>query len=82
MTRDQMLSELKQFVGRELLDDRGGGLDERTPLLEWGVIDSLSIAELLSFSSERFDIDVPQSEVTPENLKNLDAYVSMLVRLA
>ena len=77
-----MLSELKEFVGRELLGGRDDGLDEHTPLLAWGVIDSLSVAELVSFTSERFEIAVPQSEVKPENLKDLDAYVSMLTRLA
>ena len=81
MTREEMMSELKQFVGEELLDGRDTGLDEHTPLLEWGVIDSLSVAELVSFTSERFEIDVPQQEVTPDNLKHLDAYVGMLMRL-
>jgi 2-hydroxymuconate-semialdehyde hydrolase len=81
MTREQMLSELKDFVSKELLDGRGAGLDEHTPLLEWGVIDSLSVAQLLSFTSERFDIEVPQREVTPENLKDLEAYVDVLTRL-
>jgi 2-hydroxymuconate-semialdehyde hydrolase len=76
-----MLNELMQFVGRELLDGRDAGLDEHTPLLEWGVIDSLSVAELLSFTSERFQVEVPQTEVTPGNLKDLDAYVDMLTRL-
>ena len=28
------------------------------------------------------DITIAQGEVTPENLKDLDAYVSMLMRLA
>ena len=40
------------------------------------------MAELVSFTSERFEIDVPQAEVKPENLKDLDAYVSLLTRLA
>ena len=81
MTREEMLSELKQYVGRELLDGRDAGLDEHTPLLEWGVLDSLSVAELVSFTSDRFEIDVPQGEVTPDNLKDLDAYVGMLMRV-
>jgi acyl carrier protein len=76
-----MLSELKQFVASELLDGRDRGLTEHTPLLEWGVIDSLSVAELLTFTSDRLGIDVPQTEVTPENLKDLDAYARMLMRL-
>jgi acyl carrier protein len=82
VTREEMLGELKQFIGRELLDGRDQGLDEHTPLLAWGVIDSLSVAELVSFTNERFGIDVPQSEVKPENLKDLDSYTGMLMRLA
>jgi len=75
-----MLGELRQFVVSELLDGRDTGLDEHTPLLAWGVLDSLSVNVLVSFTSERFGIAVPQSEVTPENLKDLDAYVAMLTR--
>jgi acyl carrier protein len=81
VTREDMLGELKHFIGRELLDGRDAGIDEHTPLLAWGVIDSLSVAELLSFTSERFDIEVPQQDVSPENLKDLDAYVGLLMRL-
>jgi acyl carrier protein len=76
-----MLVELKGFIVDELLDGRPAGLDEHTPLLEWGVIDSLSVAELVSFTSERFGIVVPQREVSPQNLRDLDAYASMLSRL-
>jgi acyl carrier protein len=80
VTREEMLGELKAFVVSEFLDGRDTGLDEHTPLLAWGVLDSLSVNVLISFTSERFGIAVPQSEVTPENLKDLDAYVAMLTR--
>jgi acyl carrier protein len=80
VTREEMLGELKHFVVRELLDGRDTGFDEHTPLLAWGVLDSLSVNVLISFTSERFGIDVPQSEVTPGNLRDLDAFVTMLMR--
>jgi acyl carrier protein len=80
VTREEMLDELKLFVVSELLDGRDTGLDEHTPLLAWGVLDSLSVNVLVSFTSERFGINVPQGEVTPDNLKDLDAYVAMLLR--
>jgi acyl carrier protein len=82
VTREEMLGELKQFVGREFLDGRDTGLDEHTPLLAWGVLDSLSVNVLVTFTKEHFGIDVPSNEVTPDNLKDLDAYVAMLTRLA
>jgi acyl carrier protein len=81
MTREEMLDELRGFVVRELLDGRDTGLDEHTPLLAWGVLDSLSVNVLISFTSERFGIEVPQSEVAPQNLKDLDSYVALLTRL-
>jgi acyl carrier protein len=81
VTREEMLGELKGFVVSEFLDGRDTGLDEHTPLLAWGVLDSLSVNVLVSFTSERFGLDVPPSEVTPDNLKNLDSYVAMLTRL-
>jgi acyl carrier protein len=81
MTREEMLGDLRQFVVSELLDGRDTGLDEHTPLLAWGVLDSLSVNVLVSFTKERFGIDVPQGEVTPDNLKDLDAYVGLLMRL-
>jgi hypothetical protein len=80
VTREEMLSELKHFVVRELLDGRDAGFDEHTPLLAWGVLDSLSVNVLISFTSERLGIDVPQNEVTPGNLQDLDAFVTMLMR--
>jgi acyl carrier protein len=81
MTREQMLGDLKGFVVNEFLDGRDSGLDEHTPLLEWGVIDSISASQLVAFSKERFDVEVPQSELTPQNLQDLESYASMLERL-
>ena len=81
MTRQQMLGELKGFVVNEFLDGRDSGLDEHTPLLEWGVIDSISASQLVAFSKERFDVDVPQEELTPQNLQDLESYLSLLERL-
>jgi hypothetical protein len=81
MTREQMYGELRGFVVDELLDGRDTGLDEHTPLLAWGVLDSLSVNVLISFTNERLGIEVPPSEVTPQNLRDLDSYVSLLTRL-
>jgi acyl carrier protein len=81
VTREEMVDELRGFVVRELLDGRDTGLDEHTPLLAWGVLDSLSVNVLIDFTSERFGIEVPPSEVAPKNLKDLDSYVSLLTRI-
>ena len=81
MTRDEKLAELRSFVASEFLDGRDAGLDEDTPLLEWGVIDSISVAKLVSFSRDRFGVEVPQSEIVPANVQSLGAFVALLERL-
>lgn len=81
MNDDEMLAELRTFIANEFLDGRDAGLDADTPLLEWGVIDSISVSMLTAFVKERFGIDVPQSEVTAENLENLKAFTALLSRL-
>lgn len=81
MMRAEMLDDLREFVVTEMLDGREAGLDAHTPLLAWGVLDSLSVNALVSYTNEHFGIDVPPDDVTPENLKDLDAYVSLLERV-
>ena len=46
------------------------------------MLDSLSVNVLVTFTKERFGIDVPSGEVVPDNLKDLDAYVAMLMRVS
>jgi hypothetical protein len=79
MTDDGVLDRLKTFVRKELLDgDPMGELQETTPLLEWGVLNSLNTARLLTFIREDFRVLVPAAEVNAKNLRNLRAIASMV----
>ena len=73
---------LRAFIVDELLDGDGAGLEDGTPLLETGVLDSLSVVSLLAFLKSRFGLEVPQAEVTPKNLRNLGAIVALVERLS
>ncbi len=77
----QMLEELRSFVASEFLDGRDAGLDADTPLLDWGVIDSISVRKLVTFVRDRFGIDVPQTEVAAKNFASLRAFTALLSRL-
>jgi hypothetical protein len=81
VTREEMLGGLKQFVVSELLDGRDTGVRRAHAPCSHGECPTRCPSTCSSaFTSERFGIAVPQSEVTPENLKDLDAYVAMLTR--
>ena len=71
MASDRTLEQLTHFVATELLDGDGSALTETTPLLEWGVLDSVSILSLLAFIEHDLGVSVPDERVRPEHFQNL-----------
>jgi acyl carrier protein len=80
LTADEFIEPIRQYIVRHLLDGQMD-LDRRTPLLEWGVIDSFALTDLLAFVEDEFNIAVPGNEITPENLRDLEAIGALLSRL-
>jgi acyl carrier protein len=81
MAADTLIPELQVFVAREFLNGKDEGLDAATPLIEWGVIDSIAIVTLREFVSARFGVEIPNSELKPSNLTNLATIASLIERL-
>lgn len=81
LSKDEILLKLKTFIVDELLEGQDSGLDAQTPLLEWGVLDSLSMVTLLAYIEENLKIKVPDNEVKPENFHSLEALTNLLVGL-
>ena len=52
-----------------------------TELIEYGVLDSLAILNLVSFLEEEFRLVVPIEEFVPENFKTPAAVATMVARL-
>jgi acyl carrier protein len=44
---------------------------EETPLLETGLLDSLNLMTLVAFLERRYQLAVPENQITPTNFKNL-----------
>lgn len=49
------------------------GVSEETLLLEQGLLDSLGLVKLIAFLERRYQLTVPDEEITPENFRNLVA---------
>jgi acyl carrier protein len=77
----EYLEPLRRFVEERHLDGRAEVGDD-TPLLEWGIIDSLALADLIAFAEERFGVSVPLEAVTPESFSSLRAIASLFATLA
>lgn len=80
MTVDDYIEPIRDYIVCNHLDGQPG-LDRRTPLLEWGVIDSFALTDVLAFVEEEFEVVVPPSEMTPENLRDLETIGALLARI-
>lgn len=56
------------------------GLNEDTNLLESGAIDSLGILDLMNFLSERFGIELDDSDFEPSNFATMDSLARFVER--
>lgn len=55
-------------------------LDEETPLLRSGVVDSVGVIELVGYLERTFNCHVPEREITEENLGTLGAIGRFVAR--
>jgi len=68
----------ERLVPRELQDR----FDETSPLLEWGVLDSISTAVLLGFIRRELGVIVPAAQIEPANFADARSVAAMVRRLA
>jgi 2-hydroxymuconate-semialdehyde hydrolase len=76
--RDQLEAALLAFVTDELLDGDGRDLTTRTPLLELGIIDSLSIVSLLTHLEQQCGASIAPEQVRPEHFLNIQAIAAFV----
>ncbi len=78
---DRILEILRSYIASEVLDGKDIGLEPSTPLLEWGVINSLEIARLVAFISQQFGVSVPAEKVVATYFKDLQALTALVIEL-
>lgn len=82
MNTDAVTTRLLDFIRVEFLwSDEGREIDANTPLLEWGIIDSLRIALLQSFIINEWDVPVPAAMIDAKHFKNAASIATMICEL-
>jgi acyl carrier protein/D-alanine--poly(phosphoribitol) ligase subunit 2 len=67
--RSPMKEMILDYVRNEYLDEEDEDdidLDENTPLISSGIVDSFSMVSLKTFLEKKFDIKLPDADATPE----------------
>ncbi|HET9172181.1 MAG TPA: hypothetical protein VFN97_22325 [Actinospica sp.] len=83
---ERIEDRITAFVRDTFLDgDPRGELDAGTPLLEWGVLNSLRMTQLLAFLREGLDetdrAKVPALQINAQNFKNIRTIAVLVDRL-
>jgi acyl carrier protein len=70
---------INDYISREIVQDPSLlPLGNKTPLLETGILDSLSLLRLVVFIQERFGIVVDDLDLVPEHFASVDTICAYL----
>lgn len=80
--QDQViLDSLRAYVSERILQDPSVTIEPDTPLLEWGILNSIATVQLIGFIREQFQVDVPPEDVVGTNFKDLRSISQLLAQL-
>ncbi len=72
--------EVRNFIQNDLLYGNEVTFSDDDSFLEYGLIDSTGILELIRFLEDRFQFSVEDDEVTPENLDSINRLENFVLR--
>lgn len=79
MTKDEIKPLVKQYLLDEFLPGaEADELDDSTPLISGGILDSISTTRLVAFLEERFGVTFDAHEMGVDYLDNLEDIASLV----
>jgi len=75
------MSIIKRFIVDVYCDSNESLIDEKTPLLELNILDSLSMYDLIDFINRSFGIEIPLSSISVRNFTTLEDISRMVDQL-
>ena len=82
MQKADVREQLKHYIAEQILEGEDIGLSETTPLLEWGVLNSIEIVKLLGFIQQQFEVDVPANKITADCFLNIVSIADLVLELS
>ena len=78
---DEVTKAVRDYIMQEYLqegDDRE--INETTPLISGGIVDSFSMVSLLRFLEKKYSIHIPDEAATPEAFDTVQNIVALVRR--
>jgi acyl carrier protein len=72
--------QIRDFVTSNFYVADPNTLEDRTSLLDQGIIDSTGVLEVIMFIESTFGVTVEDSEMLPENLDSIERIAAFVAR--
>lgn len=76
----ELKKQIRDFVTSNFYVADPASLEDRTSLLDQGVIDSTGVLEVIMFIESTFGVTVEDSEMLPENLDSIERIAAFVAR--
>ena len=75
-----VLAEIRSFVADWFRDGKADGLEEDTPLVTSGIVDSAGVIEVVEFLEKQFRVSVHDADVSLANCNTLRGLTELVKR--
>ena len=78
-----MKEMILDYIRREYLDEEEAdevSLDENTPLISSGIVDSFSMVSLKRFLEKKYAVSIPDADATPEAFDTVNKIIDLVGR--
>ena len=76
----KLQQQIRDFVTSNFYVADPKALEDRTSLLDQGIIDSTGVLEVIMFIESTFGVTVEDSEMLPENLDSIERIAGFVAR--
>jgi acyl carrier protein len=83
VVEDQMKDMILEYIKNEYIDEDEADevvLDENTPLISSGIVDSFSMVSLKRFLEKKYAISIPDEEASPEAFNTVTSIIALVNR--
>ena len=72
--------ELRAYIARELIRDERYEIEDDEGIITGGLIDSFALAELAVYIEQKFDVSIPNTDLTVAKMDTLNQIVARVLK--
>ncbi|MFG3285503.1 acyl carrier protein [Streptomyces sp. NPDC048111] len=82
MTKDEAAEAVREYLQNAVLGSASEEIAPDAPLLEWGILTSLTTVQLIGHLQSAYGITIPHDQVVGSNFATLDSIATLVSKLS